>query len=149
MRTYKKKVIADLIDAKLPWEEVKKIMSSPKDENRLEQFNAIQQEKVSWKDEIILSLGIHLFIVNNKKGKVVKCSCGHEFCDYKKNWKEYAHIYVRDTEEKLDEIFPGPTKCDPQWMVLREFYCPGCGAWHQSRDSDDVWLRCGRSSDRT
>jgi len=127
MRTYKKEVIQDLMDAKLPWEEVKKIMSSPKDENRLDQFIAIQQERMPWKDEIVLPIGIHLFIVKNKKGKVVKCSCGHEFGDYRKNWKEEAIIYVRDTEEKLDEIFPGPTKCDSDWMVLREFYCPGCG----------------------
>lgn len=82
---------------------------------------------MSWKDEIVLPIGIHLFIVKNKKGKVVKCSCGHEFGDYQKNWKEEAIVYVRDTEEKLDEIFPGPTKCDPDWMALREFYCPACG----------------------
>ena len=127
MRTYTKQVITDLIDAKLPWEEVHKIMAAPKDENRQEQFNSILQARVAFKDEIILPLSIHLFIVKGKNGKVVKCSCGHVFCDYKTNWKEEAIVYVRDDEEKLDEIFKGPTKCDPEWMVLREFYCPGCG----------------------
>lgn len=127
MKTYRKEVIADLVEAKLPWEETKKIMSSSKDEDRLEKFNQIQQEKVSWKDRIILPLGIHLFVVEGKKGKVVKCTCGQEFGDYRKNWKEDAIVYVRDTEEKLDEVFKGPTKCDSDWMVLREFYCPGCG----------------------
>ncbi len=127
MRTYKREVIRDLVQAKLPWEEVKAIMSSPKDENRLQQFIAIEQGRMPWKDEIILPIGIHLFIVDNKKGKVVKCACGQEFGDYRKNWKEEAIVYVRDSEEKLDEIFQGPTKCDHEWMVLREFYCPGCG----------------------
>ena len=35
-------------------------------------------------------------------------------------------MYIRDTREKLDAIYPGHRKCDPEWMELREFYCPGC-----------------------
>jgi len=33
---------------------------------------------------------------------------------------------VRDTDETLREIYPAMMHCDPEWIVLREFYCPGC-----------------------
>ena len=35
---------------------------------------------------------------------------------------------MRDTEELLEEIYDPYHRCDPQWMQLREFYCPGCFA---------------------
>jgi acetone carboxylase gamma subunit len=34
---------------------------------------------------------------------------------------------VLDTEEKLDEVFFGPRKPDPEFCDVREYYCPGCG----------------------
>lgn len=58
--------------------------------------------------------------------RVVKCDCGHEFCEYTTNWKLHALVYVRKTEEKLQEVYPRFMGCDPNWMVLREYYCPGC-----------------------
>jgi len=57
----------------------------------------------------------------------VKSFCGHEFGDCLENWKEKALVYVRDTRESMNEIFPGPRACDVKKMNLREFYCPGCG----------------------
>jgi acetone carboxylase, gamma subunit len=33
---------------------------------------------------------------------------------------------MTDTRESLDEIYPGARKCDPEWMELREYYCPRC-----------------------
>lgn len=38
---------------------------------------------------VFLPISLHLFIAQNKKTKqwVTQCSCGHEFGDYRKNWK--------------------------------------------------------------
>ena len=58
--------------------------------------------------------------------RVVKCDCGHEFCDYRENWKLQAKIFVRDTEEKMNEIYPKLMSPDPEWQVIREYYCPSC-----------------------
>jgi len=124
---YPKDVIQDLIDGKLPWEMTKNIMSSPKDDDRFVKVLEIEQARVAWPERIIMPYAEHIYIVEKGKEKVVKCTCGHEFGDYKINWKENALIYVRDTAEKLEEIYPGPRKCNPEWMHIREYYCPGCG----------------------
>ena len=34
---------------------------------------------------------------------------------------------MRDTAEKIAEIYPAGMGPDPAWMEIREFYCPGCG----------------------
>ena len=68
----------------------------------------------------------HLVIVESDQGCVVRCTCGHEFGDYRRNWKLEARILVRNTDETLEEIYPGRTKTDPDWMEIREFICPGC-----------------------
>jgi acetone carboxylase gamma subunit len=68
----------------------------------------------------------HLYIVKKEDEKVVMCDCGFSFGDYRKNWKENARIYIRDTEEKLKEIYPAFMHCDPDWMEIREYYCPSC-----------------------
>ena len=57
---------------------------------------------------------------------MVKCDCGHEFCDYSENWKLEALIVVRDTVEELREIYPDKMHGDPDWNCLREYFCPGC-----------------------
>jgi acetone carboxylase gamma subunit len=127
MPEYDIKTIRDLVDAKLPWFQVYQILSSPKDSGRFEKYLQVLQERVPWKDKILLPYGLHLYIVEKSNGsKVVKCDCGHEFGDYKKNWKLSALIYVRGTEEKIAELYPKLMGCDPKWMELREIYCPGC-----------------------
>ncbi len=126
--SYTKEDLKDLYEGKLPWEKVKEIMSRPKDDDRFEKYIEILQEKVPWPERILLPIGEHLYIVQKGKERVVKCDCGHEFGDYRKNWKLSALILVRDTREKLEEIYPG-TKCpDPALCEVREFICPGCGA---------------------
>ena len=35
-----------------------------------------------------------------------------------------ALIYIRDTEEKIEQIMPYAS--DPAWSVVREYCCPGC-----------------------
>ena len=126
MSTYPKDLIRDLIDGRLPWQTTKQIMSDFKDDGRFETYIEILQERVPWKERILLPIGEHLYIVQKGGDRIVKCDCGHEFGPYTENWKLSASIYVRDNEEKLEEIYPGARKCDPNWMELREYYCPGC-----------------------
>jgi acetone carboxylase gamma subunit len=124
---YSKKVIRDLVDRKLSWTVLKQIMSSPKDSDRFDKYVEVLQEKVPWKEKILLPIGEHLFIVCKEGKPIVKAACGHEFGDYRENWKLKALINVRDTEEKLKEIFPGLGEYDTSIAEVREYYCPGCG----------------------
>jgi len=123
-----KEVLKDLIAGKLDWPRVKQIMSSPKDADRFQKYLSLAQERVKWPEKILLPMGEHLYVVARDGARFVKCDCGHEFGDWRENWKLNALIYSRDTREKLAEIYPGPRSPDPQWCEIREFYCPGCGA---------------------
>lgn len=126
---YTKEQIEHLIDGTLEWDTIHRMLSSPKDDNRFEMYIEILQERVSWNDQILLPLGPKLYIVQKDTGeRVTKCNCGQEFGDYKENWKLDANIYVRDSNEALHEIYPELMHSDPTWNVLREYYCPGCGA---------------------
>jgi acetone carboxylase gamma subunit len=129
MPIYPKDVIRDLIDGNLPWQAAKPIMSEFKDADRFAIYVEILQDRVPWKERILLPIGEHLYIVQKGEGaagRVVKCDCGHEFGPATESWKLGALVYVRDDRESLDEIYPGARKCDPEWMELREYYCPGC-----------------------
>ena len=128
MPTYTKETISDLKDGKLSWHVLKGIMSSEKDEDRFEKYLDILQDRIGWEEKILVPIAEHLFVVSKGNDRIVKCECGHEFGDYRVNWKLKALIYVRDTEEKLDEIFEGLHKPDKRWNVIREYYCPGCAA---------------------
>jgi len=129
MPEYDLKTLEKLMDGELPWSEVKGIMSSFKDPDRFDKVVSILQGRVPWEDRILLPLAPHLYIVEKEDGsRVVKCDCGHEFGDYHENWKLQALVYVRDTEEKLQEIYPPMMHSDPELVVLREYFCPGCKA---------------------
>ena len=124
---YDLNTIEALIDGKLTWREVHHILSSYKDEDRFQKYVHILQSRVPWQEKILLPYGAHLYIVEKAdKSRIVKCDCGHEFGDYKKNWKLKANIFVRDTEEKMTEIYPAMMAADTDWMELREYYCPQC-----------------------
>lgn len=117
----------ELIDGTLEFYQLKEMMSSHKDPERFEIYREVLQERVSWDDPILLPYGLHLYIVQKSNGdRIVKCDCGHEFCNYKENWKLHARIFVRDTEEKMNEIYPKLMSPDPEWQVIREYYCPNC-----------------------
>ena len=107
MSVYDKETIRNLIEGKLDLRMVKTIMTEPKDTDRFDKYIEMLQERVTWPERILLALGEHLYIVQKGKQRVVKCDCGYEFGDYRINWKLNAVVYVRDTAEKLDEIFPG------------------------------------------
>jgi acetone carboxylase gamma subunit len=128
-----KQTLEDLIDEKLPRAQVRAIQSGYKDTDRFDKYLEILQERVAWNDRIVLPFGEHLYIVRSAEGPssespsyVIKCDCGHEFCDYRENWKLEALINVRDSVEELREIYPDKMHGDPQWNVLREYFCPGC-----------------------
>lgn len=125
--SYPEDVIRDLVDRKLPWTILKLMMSSPKDADRFDKYLKVLQEKVPWKEKIILPIHEHLFIVNKDGKPIVKALCGHEFGDYRENWKLKALIYVRNTEGSLKEIYPGFVTPNPDYVEIREFYCPKCG----------------------
>ena len=124
--------VEHLVDGTLDWETIHRMLSEPKDGERFAIYRQILQERAPWDDSILLPVGPRLFIVVNKDNNwVVKCECGHEFCDYRQNWKLDALVYVRDTKESLSELYPGLMAPDPEWQVIREYYCPQCGTQHE------------------
>lgn len=124
MTSYPIEMIRDLIEGRLPLDEVQKLQRE-KDRLRFEKVQVIEQERVRWKDRILVCLQEHLYVVETAGGdRVVKCGCGQEFGDYRQNWKEEALVYERDPQD--GQIYVGPRGADASWQLLREFYCPGC-----------------------
>ena len=119
--------LKDLFDGVLPWDRVKWIMSSPKDDDRFDKYIEILQGRVSWAERILMPLGEHLYIVQKNGERIVKCDCGQEFGDWRRNWKLETLIFARDDASKLAEVYPGIRCPDPKLNVVREYYCPGCG----------------------
>ena len=128
MTAYPDEIIADLIDGRLNWQKTKEIISNPKDPGRFDQVLRILQDRVNWSEKILLPLAEHLYIVQKRTERIVKCDCGHEFGDYRENWKHQARVHVRNTTESLREYYRPYEHCNPDWMELREFFCPGCYA---------------------
>jgi acetone carboxylase gamma subunit len=119
--------IEQLVDGKLPWPRVQEIMKDAKDSDRFEKWLAILQKRVPWQEKILLPLTPALFIVQKGNERIVKCRCGQEFGDYRVNWKLEALIHVRDSEASLSDVYQGREQPDPEWIQVREYYCPGCG----------------------
>ena len=126
MSEYEIREIEQLVDGELPWARVQEIMKAPKDADRFEKWVKILESRVAWSEKILLPLTPHLFIVQKGSDRIVKCRCGHEFGDYRVNWKISASIYVRDSDEAMREIYRGREQPDPRWIQVREYYCPGC-----------------------
>ncbi len=124
---YLKEDLKDMFEGNLPWNKVKSIMSSPKDDDRFIKYLEILQDGVSWPEKILMPLGDHLNIVDSDGERVVKCDCGCEFGDWRKNWKLNTAIFVRDDAQKMQEVYPGFKSPDPELCEIREFYCPECG----------------------
>jgi acetone carboxylase gamma subunit len=117
--------IDDLIDGKLGLDRVHELQSEPKDTDRRSRVLAAWQARLGWKDRILLTLQESLFIVQRGRERIVRCGCGHDFSEYRTNWKEHALVYERDPQD--EKIFSQASAPSADWMVLREFYCPGCG----------------------
>ena len=128
MAEYEITELERLVDGKLPWPRVQEIMKDAKDTDRFEKWVQIIQSRVDWPERILLPLTPNLFIVQKGNERIVKCRCGHEYGDYRVNWKLYASVYVRETPEQLQEVYHGREQPDPTWVQLREYICPGCGS---------------------
>jgi acetone carboxylase gamma subunit len=125
--SYDRATLERLLDGGLGPAEVHRIMSQFKDPDRFEKMPAIHEDRVEWGDRILLPLGEALYIVETpERERIVRCRCGHDFGDYRRNWKLEALVNVRNTQEAIDELYPPLMGCDPEWMELREFYCPSC-----------------------
>ena len=85
----------------------------------------------------MLPLGEALNVVRRRSDGelVIRSDAGHDFCRFDRNWKMHAPMFVRDTDELLREVYPRMAHCDPEWMELREFYCPLSGRCWRSRRS--------------
>lgn len=132
MSVYTKEQVKKLTEGRLDWDTTLRMLSMPKDNERFAMYLEALQAKMDWSDRIVLPLGPHLFIVQSVKTKqwLTKCECGHEFGDYRNNWKLEAAIYVRDTEEAMAEVYPKLMAPNTEWQVYREYYCPSCGIMH-------------------
>jgi acetone carboxylase gamma subunit len=117
--------IRELVMGTLPLDDVGILQREPKTGDRAVIVRAIEQERVSWDDRILVPLQEHLYVVERKDGaRVVKCECGQEFGDYRHNWKEEALVYERHPQDGV--VFQPNKGADSEWQSLREFYCPGC-----------------------
>jgi len=121
-----RKTLERMMEGDLKWEELKPIISGSKDQNRFSKVMDILQEKLKWKEKILLPLHEHLYIVAKEGKRIVKCDCGYEFGDFHLNWKLKCRIRVRDTFESLEKLYPKLMSSDPEWEELREFFCPKC-----------------------
>lgn len=126
-----KETIRLLMEGKLDSEELKKLRHMAiKEEDRFWKYLEILQETVSFKEKILLRLTDHLYIVDKKGKRIVKCDCGQEFGDYRVNWKLSSLVYVRKTKEEMQQVYsylPEESPYPEEGLVeIREFYCPGC-----------------------
>lgn len=122
--------VEKLIDGELGWDELRNdVLPDPKDSQRFEVTRQLLQEDVEWDNPILVPINDHLYAVGSEDGRIIKCDCGHEFCDIDENWKESARIRVREDEAEHREIYPEYQTPHPDWdFQLREWFCPGCFA---------------------
>jgi acetone carboxylase, gamma subunit (EC 6.4.1.6) len=120
--------LARLLENKASEREIFEVIAGDKDPET--SFDAIInyfQQRVPWKERILMPLSKHLFIVCKDGKPIVKAACGYEFGDFRINWKVFTKVIVRDTNESLEELYPPFMHADPEWMEIREYVCPGCG----------------------
>ncbi|MGZ5411466.1 MAG: hydantoinase B/oxoprolinase family protein [Solirubrobacterales bacterium] len=134
-KTLERETLDAMLDEKLSRREVKDIQSGYKDPDRFDKWLAILQDRVPYDEPIVLPLGEGLNVVRaggeaggdpEEPKLVIRCDCGHDFCGHDRNWKMEAAVFVRDDAETMSEVFPGFAGGDPDWVELREFYCPSC-----------------------
>mgnify|MGYP006172916631 CR=1 FL=1 len=126
-----KELIEQLVDGTIDAENAQRLLKMDrKDKARFFNYIEVLQGRVSWSDRILLRLGDKLYIVINEKNeRVSKCECGHEFGDYRKNWKLSCKIRTRKTLEEMSQVYhPAPAVPEPGWQEIREFFCPSCAS---------------------
>lgn len=122
-----KDLVRQLVDGTIDPEEARRLLRMPrKDADRFWKYLEVLQEKLDWDEPILLRLTDKLYVVRNTMGeRVVKCECGREFGDYRRNWKLQCRIRTRRTEEEFREIYhPAPACPEEGLQEIREFICP-------------------------
>ncbi len=128
-----KDLIRQLVDGTIDDDNAQRLLKLPrKDKDRFFNYIEVLQERVHWKDKILLRLGDKLYVVYNAAGdRVVQCECGNEFGDFRENWKLRCRIRTRKTLAEMSQVFaPAPAVPEPGWQEVREFFCPSCATQH-------------------
>lgn len=122
-----KQNIRRLVEGEMPLEMIHEMVRMPqKDGDRFWKYLEVLQERVPWEEKILVRISDHLYVVAKEDGeRVVKCDCGEELGDYRVNWKMSALVHCRRSEEQIREVFTVVAP-DPEYVEVREFYCPGC-----------------------
>ena len=99
-------LIRQLVDGTIDADNAERLLKLPrKDKERFFNYLAVLQERVPWSERILLRLGDRLYVVARAPGeRVVKCECGHEFGDYRENWKLKCRIRTRTTPEQMAQV---------------------------------------------
>ena len=124
-----KELLADLHDEKLSRRAVKAIQSGIKDPDRFDKWIELLSERVGWDERIVLPYGEAMYIVKRADdgAYVIKTEAGAELGPWDENWKMSAQIFVRDSDELYEEVYPKLGHPDGAWQELREYYCPLSG----------------------
>ncbi|MGR8919401.1 MAG: acetone carboxylase subunit gamma [Gammaproteobacteria bacterium] len=128
-----KELVRQLVDGSIDDANAERLLKLPrKDAERFFTYLEVLQERVPFDERILLRLGDKLYIVSKGPGlRVTKCECGHEFGDYRENWKLGCRIRTRKTLEAMSEVYdPAPAVPEPGWQEIREFFCPDCATQH-------------------
>lgn len=131
MEKVDKQIVRQLVDGDISPDDATALLKmNPKDPERFWTYLEVLQERVPWDDRILLRISEHLYVVRKQDGRrVVKCDCGHEFGDYRTNWKTECNIRVRVTESEFNEVYyPAALSPEPGYNEIREFFCRGCYA---------------------
>ena len=130
MEIVDKGLLKQLVEGQIADEDVDEMRRmAKKDPQRFWTYLEILQDKATWDNKILMRLNDHLHIVMSGEDRVVKCTCGQEYGDYRVNWKLHADIRTRDTQDSMEKVYyPSAAAPDPEWMEVREFFCPGCTA---------------------
>ena len=131
MTTIAKDLMRQLVDGNIDPHDARLLLRMEvKDTERFWTYLEVLQERVPWDERILLRISDHLYIVRKSRSeRVVKCDCGHEFGDYRCNWKAHARVRVKVTAEEFAEVYyPEAAAPEPEWNEIREFFCPGCYA---------------------
>ncbi len=122
-----KELVRQLVDGTIADDDATRLLKMErKDKDRFLKYIEVLQESVDWDDPILLRLTDKLFIVRNDGGeRVVKCECGEEFGDYRKNWKMKCRVRTRRSQEEINKVYdPEPAAPEAGWQEIREFICP-------------------------
>jgi len=125
-----KDLMRRLVDGKASKAEIRSLQKfDPKDEDRFWAYLEVLQEKTGFAEKILLRISDHLYIVAKNGQRVVKCDCGHEYGDYRVNWKVNALIQVRRTAAEMRPLYSDDVYLPEENLVeIRQYYCPGCQA---------------------